>query len=208
MTKKKEAIVAAPSIDIEFVARHKSIALGLQSLASSGPLETADDELGLDGLRKNAAKLADELDEKRTSITKPILESKRRVDELFQPVIKALKEAESIARRRLEAFALKRLEDERKALLAVQAAAETQDVEAIDAAFETIPEERQTTDSTLTFGWDYSIVDIAKIPDPYTARVLNVPVLEAFLKTHEGDKPPNIPGLSFKRVAKLRGKRK
>lgn len=47
---------------------------------------------------------AQALDEKRTSITRPILEAKRRVDEVFMPPIKALRGAAAKLREALSAY--------------------------------------------------------------------------------------------------------
>jgi hypothetical protein len=49
-----------------------------------------------------------ELEAKRTAITRPILDAKRKVDELFQPVLAPLAAAESVLRQKIGAYTVER----------------------------------------------------------------------------------------------------
>lgn len=144
-----------------------------------------------DVLKATKRKIKD-LDDKRTGITKPLLEAKRRIDDLFMPAITAYKEAERILKTKIGAYAAER-EQERAA--AMQQAADQ--YAAGGSPTDPIPEPARVQGVTTRQVWDFRVEEPDKVP-----RELCSPdptkIKEAIWYADTPHNPPQaIPGVVF-----------
>lgn len=138
---------------------------------------------------KQAKDQSDALETKRTSITKPILESKRGIDALFSPAIGYYDEIERVLKEKVANFTqLQRMQQQQ----AMAQAAQTYQQGGIPT--QVIPQVATAQGVTVREGWTYQIVDEAAVP-----RALCSPdsrKISAYLP--QGDAlPPTIPGIQF-----------
>lgn len=107
-------------------------------------------------LVKSAKERWKDLETKRTSITKPLLEAKRGVDQLFKPVLDQYAEAEQVLKAKIGAYAAQR-EAERAAAMQASAA----EYQAGGTPTEMIPEPPKTAGITTRQLWDFTV----ELPD-------------------------------------------
>jgi hypothetical protein len=132
----------------------------------------------------------DELEEKRTSVTKPLLAAKRAVDDLFKPVQDSCKAVISACTRRLEDHA-RALRAEREAALAALPTAPTEQTAAlvsIVTASEPMPDEVKVR-TVLVF----ELVDFSLVPDAF--KCLNESEIKRHIRETAGTQ--QIPGLNI-----------
>lgn len=133
------------------------------------------------------------LDERRTAITKPLLASKRQVDELFAPALTALKEIERALKEKIGTYTLQQTG------AVVQA---MQDTAAAYAAggtpTEAIPELPTAKGITVRASWDFEIVNPAEVPrelcSPDPAKIQQA----IWYADTPHTAPRAIPGIVFK----------
>lgn len=140
------------------------------------------------------------LEDRRTAITKPLLEAKRRVDDLFTPVKSVLIQCEAVLKSKIGGFVLAREQQRRE--LAAKSAAEYQ---AGGTPTDIIPAPAQASGVSVRAVWDFEITDAAAVPRDLCAP--DVRLIKARIPK-DGD-PPQIPGVRFfqrGQVAASRGK--
>lgn len=133
------------------------------------------------------------LDERRTAITKPLLASKRKVDDLFAPSLSALKEIERVLKEKIGAYAVQQTQAAATAMVttaAVYAAGGT--------PTEAIPEIPTAPGISTAIYWDFEIVNPAEVP-----RELCSPDPEKIQRAiwyadTPHTEPRHIPGVVFK----------
>lgn len=184
MTSTALAIPDQVRSELAVEARDTSAALArLEAMVLDGPGALA---LAVDLLRL-AKDRRTELEEKRTSITRPMNEAKRAVDALFAPVTKPLERAEAILRSKIAAYQIAQTERTEAAMLEVAAGSSTALV---------VPD-AMPDGVTVRELWDYEVTDEAAVP----ARFLSVDDSKvrkhmAFADT-ERTPPVAVPGLRF-----------
>ena len=142
----------------------------------------------------------DEIDSKRTSITKPLLTAKKAVDDLFGPALKPLKEAEKLLREKLGEF-VDRVESERSTLLGTVASSNEREQVLARAHELEVP---SVEGVSVSVEWTGGVVDEAAIP-----REFMIPDIKALEKaTQAAGCDPGIPGWEASPRSTLRVSRK
>ena len=139
----------------------------------------------------------------RTSITKPLLAAKKAVDDLFAPVLKPLKEAEGILKRKLSAYvdAISKHRVETMGAMGAAGSQEDRDALALQLADLEVPVVAGV--SVLT-AWTGEVMNEQDIPREYLMP--NMKMLEDVTKAMGTD--PNIPGWRAYPETSLRVSRK
>ena len=142
-------------------------------------------ELASECLTELKAKL-DLVEETRTSITKPLLEAKRKVDALFKPISTGLKTSLDIVRGRLGTYtAQQRIEAQR--LLEEASQSEPEDAAALVAA----SNRAQADAPSVREVWRFEIEDASKLPSQFL--VPDEKAIGAVVRSQKGN--AKIPGV-------------
>lgn len=173
----------------------------IATLASFEP-ETPAQEAWLSQVLETAQVALKATDAERTEITKPILESKRNVDEAFKPLLDVLAQVKQLCSTKLSVLAQRRLAAQQEALrLAAEAASDGNMEAASEALVAAQPAERVSA-SRETEGWDFEVVDFAKLDDSY--KLVDDKALKALCKAHaKKTQPPKVDGVVFKRTVSV-----
>jgi hypothetical protein len=138
-----------------------------------------------------------ELEEKRTSVTGPILEAKRTVDEWFKPVQGPLKEAERILKEKISAYILARKAANEAAMLAAASAAQAGDGEAALVHVGAIQDAPRVAGISVKEVWDWEVENLDEVPREFL-MLDERKVREAIWYADTQNTPPRpIPGLRF-----------
>jgi len=106
------------------------------------------------------------LEDKRKSVTQPLLAIKREIDSWFKPVVDQWREAEKDLKAKMLAHASKVAEANRKAQLAA-VAADTPE-EAV-TALQAISEKPKATGVHTVKRWTYEVIDVTSVPEEFLA---------------------------------------
>lgn len=171
-------------VEVQTAAQDANEAL---DLIRSFPCETADDEAAIAGFVREFRAREKAIDEKRTKVTKPLLQAKKEVDALFAPVLEALKQAQAICRAKL-ADAEARRATERARALAVAVASPS--VATLAAAAQETPKPAGVGYRT---SWNFTVNDIDQVPREY--MTIDWSKINITAQGFTGDTPPPpIPG--------------
>ncbi len=133
------------------------------------------------------------LDERRTAITKPILDSKRRVDDLFKPALVALKEIEDTLKDKIGAYT----SSQRKAQEAEMMTSAAEHQAGGMPTFE-IREVPTAKGVSVQEHWDFEIVNPDLVPREYCSPD-PAKIRAAIWYADTPRNPPRpIPGIEFK----------
>lgn len=198
----KLAKTTAPVVDVVKLASYTDQAKGLITVLTEAPCSTPAEEAWFSESLSAVRGLIKGLDDERTSITKPILESKRRVDELFAPAVKPLQQCETIIRSKLQAAATARFQAAQAARLAADVAAAHKMYEEVVDILAAMPEAVATSGSSARGVWVGEVVDFSALPDKF--KEVNYRAL-AELAKGEGEPAP-VPGVTWRLEAKVRAK--
>lgn len=142
------------------------------------------------------------LEEERENLVRPLIDDKAKIDGVYRETrspIEAFKAfcSEQEAKLELEAQAAQHAAREIARL-----AAASGDAEGCLAALAAVPEADKTAGSRTTMGWDFEIVDKEAVPEIY--KTVDEKLIKASCKAFaKSEVPPNIPGIVFKRSAKV-----
>lgn len=143
----------------------------------------------------------------RLTITEPMNKAKRAIDALFSQASKPYEDAKELLKGRLAAIATERLRLEREAreahakALAAVASGEVDPVFAMVVAPAPAPRVA-IPNASITNAWDWDLLDIAMVPPEYLA--LNPATMKAYVARYKNSETiPEIPGIAFKRIAKV-----
>ena len=164
------------------------------SKAQAFVVKVSDDETKAYDILRQIKERINLIEEKRTSITKPLNASLKAANTLFKQLSDPLKEADSIIRQKILAFRQKQEEIAvrkqeqlcEKANAALEAGDEAK-AEKLQAKAENIT--ANVGNSLVQKRWTYEIVDIRKIP--YKYLTVDSPIITQDIKAGERD----IPGL-------------
>lgn len=163
---KKTSIVPAGP-DVARLADQKRQASELVDFLRAAPCESPAEESWFSASLSSVRGLLKGLEDERTSLTKPLLESKRRIDAMFTGTTTPLKQAEGVIREKLAGAARLRLAAETAARLAAEtAAAEGRHADVIDA-LASAPDAVSTSGSSARVVKKWRVVDFARVPDEY-----------------------------------------
>lgn len=202
----KEITLVLP-VSVETLSRDQSKAEALaESLAAFKVTSAEEYALADDMLGEVARRLAAVVN-MRKGATKPLYTYIHTVEAWFRPYVRALEKCEGLLKGSMGAFRVAREAEEREARELAAKAAESGDagalVEALTAATEAgaKPEARSST----RFMW---AVDTYNVREMDRAHLIpNMPLLEAHARSHKGDTPPVVTGVTFKRVVQIGAKK-
>lgn len=162
--------------------------------ARDWPCETAEEQSEVTTMLSMVQARLAAIEATRTSITKPLLDAKRRVDELFRGLSEPYELTKESLKSKLAAAAMRH----RAALAAATEAAIAGD----DPVFAPVV----AAPPALAWEWSYSVDDLGKVPRDYLT--LDSAAVRAFMSTYrKSDVIPQVPGLSFTRVPKVVARR-
>lgn len=149
-------------------------------------------------------KIAD-IEKLRLTISQPMHEAKKAVDALFAKAAAPYKATKELLKDRLEKVLTERATTERLAreahqrLLAAQVAA---NVPVTALAPVPLPPTPVVPNSSTSFEWEWDLLDIASVPQEFLA--LNHATMKGYAnKYKKSETIPEIPGIAFRRVAKV-----
>jgi len=149
----------------EMASESKSVA---EVCAQTMALEVVDDEsheLAAEACRYVKAQVK-VLEEKRKSVTRPLLAVKREIDSWFKPVVAQWQEAERDLKAKMLDY-VKQVQEANRQAAAAAAAAETAE-EAV-TALQTIADKPQVKGVHEVKRWTYEVIDVTSVPESYLA---------------------------------------
>lgn len=170
-------------------------------------IDTPEEYSAVDAVLSEVVRRKDAALEMRKSATGPLYKATKTIEGWFAPVVAALTALESRLKDGMGSY---RLEQERKAREARELAAQAADtgdagalVEALTVATEAA--QPPAGRASVGFSWVVERVNADMLPDewwcPDTVKI------EAVAKAHKGDDAPVIPGVVFKRTARVGARR-
>ena len=144
-----------------------------------------------------------QIEKVRQTIAKPMTEAKRAIDNLFNAASKPYEDAKDLIKGRLAALATERLRLEREVREAhakALAAASPTEVLALPAPAPVA--QPALANASVAYAWDWDLLDIAMVPPEYLA--LNPATMKGYVARYKNSETiPEIPGIAFKRIAKI-----
>lgn len=133
------------------------------------------------------------LEARRTAITKPILASKRAIDDLFMPVLSALQDAERILKQKMGRFTLQREQERRALMVAAATQHQTMTLAGQQAPPLVIPAPAVAQGVSVRAVWDCEVTNSELVPRQYC--VVDERLIRAQIPK---DGPPQpIPGVRW-----------
>lgn len=127
----------------------------------------------------------EEVEKKRTSITKPLNQALREVNNLFRPLKQALEKSEKLLKYKIAEYQQEQEKENARRLIE---AAQSDSPEEAQEALSSIQSTTSPKGVNVRYKWKAKIVDESKIPRKYL--VPDVSLIEA-------DAPNKIPGVEF-----------
>jgi hypothetical protein len=157
---------------------------------------TLADELLSDVARRKADVLA-----MRKSATGPMYVAVKTVEAWFRPLVTALEASERALKTGMGAYRLACAEREREARELAAKAAETRDAGALVEALTVATEAgaKPQGKATARYVWAVESCNLPAMSREFL--VPDMPALETLARTHKGDEPPIVPGVTFVRRA-------
>lgn len=128
------------------------------------------------------------LETERTSATKPLLATKRKIDEWFKPAKAALTEAEKLLKGKMSAYLVEADQAKAKALVC-----DTTEVPAEASTGKGVSAKRK---------WTWRVADITKVPEEYLVKVVHTQAVDDAIADRGGQ--VNIPGIVIEEEFDLR----
>ena len=162
---------------------------------------TSDDDFHFaSDILKSAKTVEKEIEQKRVSVTKPILDAKRNADALFKPNLDKLKEIDAVLRKKIGDY-LARVEAERVAVM--HKSAET--FNAGGTPVEIIPERPEAKGISSRAVWAFEVTDPDLVPRQFCSPdVDKIKASRDWSAYNEHFPPPPIPGIRFFQEQKVR----
>lgn len=197
-------IAKAPAnVDVLKLVSYKAQGAALVEFLEGQPCTNAAQETWFSEQLSAVRGLIKGLEDERTSVTKPMLEAKRHVDELFAPATAPLKRCEVVIRGKLADVARMRFQADADARrLAADAAAQGDHLGAM-AALAEAPDAIRTLGSSARATWIAAVRDFRLVPDEF--KVINDRALAQAAKGSDGEPAP-IPGIEWVLDATVRAK--
>jgi hypothetical protein len=140
-----------------------------------------------------------ELDERMREITRPLNEALKSTRDLFRPALDAYGEAEAILKQKIAAAHAAIAAENRRAMLAAQAAMQAGDVRAAALATATIAEKPEVEGVRTRETWTFRVVDARLVPREFL--VIDEKKIRAHVAEH-GDSRP-IPGVAIEKTTQV-----
>jgi hypothetical protein len=156
---------------------------------------TADHIVVASGLLQYVKGEWSRIEDQRTSITKPLLEAKRKIDGMFSEALSALVESESVLKRKIADAHLAIQQQNLLAQQAAQAHLQQGDARAAAVASQGIQTMQAPAGVRFADAWTYRIVDASLLPRQFLTADLKK--IAAHVKTHGLGMP--IPGVTVEK---------
>lgn len=160
--------------------------------------ESVQDQEFLGSVLRQVVDAFDRIDVRRQAITSHLLAAKRGVDQLFKPILSALETGEQILREKIVQGEAARLARNDLLLSQGQVAIQQGQVDLAKASFGQIDSSKPNGIS-FRYGWEPSLENIDQVPKEFLT-VNWAAVKEHISKFRHDSSPPEIPGLSFRRL--------
>lgn len=154
-----EAIVLAKAATEKFAENNDAITM-IRDLPVTNDAEASFASEGVQQLKEWYA----ELEKERTSITKPINEGLRRLNDHFRPMKTALEEAERAVKARIAGYLA---DKQRRNTAAIEAAAAAATAEQAERALATVSPVEAPRGTSVRYQWVAEIVDASLLPREY-----------------------------------------
>jgi hypothetical protein len=136
----------------------------------------------------------------RQVLVRPLIDDKARLDKIFKEAAAAPERTKTLIKGKLAAAAEAALALQQAAHETARLAAQAGDHEAVALALESAPEVGGS------FVWEIESVDVKVLPEEYW--VVDYAKLEALAaESRKSEKPPAVPGVTFKRTARVSARR-
>lgn len=169
------------------------------------PCNTPEEEQTCSHLLTMTRDIVKELEAQRTAITKPLLDAKRGIDNLFRPARQPWEHIESVIRSKIQVFRQARLEAEQAAKEAAYALAAQGQTEQVTEVLATVPVRHETVGIGEGREWTFGVKDKTLVPEEFKA--VDHSAVKIWLKQYKNSEVvPEIPGLVFRRVATVRAR--
>jgi hypothetical protein len=140
------------------------------------------------------------LEAERQVLVRPLIDDKARLDKIFKEAAAAPERMKTLIKGKLAAAAEAALALQQAAHETARLAAQAGDHEAVALALESAPEVGGS------FVWEIESVDVKVLPEEYW--VVDYAKLEALAaESRKSEKPPAVPGVTFKRTARVSARR-
>ena len=155
--------------------------------------DTEDLELATDVL-KDVKRNLKEITAQKESATKPINQALLQIRSWFKPALDVLEATERMLKSRIEDYHKRVEEQSRRAMAETAAASQAGDFDGAHEAAKGIVTVPKIDGVSLSYTWDYEIVDLSQVPRDYLA--LDHSKVRIYLRGKK-EEPAPIPGLKF-----------
>lgn len=196
------SILVSPEVQAETRGEHTQAQETLAALRA-WPCETPADESALAEILQAIKGKWKVLEDKRTTVTKPLNAAKRAVDALFKPALDALADAETIIKTKLAEAQSRRLEANARAMEAAKAAGMAGNSQGAGQALAALDLTKAPAGTHYRYTWDFTVEDLDQVPrewlsvDHSKVRIY----LRQFQNSEVIPDPARVPGLRFFRDA-------
>jgi len=149
----------------EMASESKSVAEVCTQAMALVVEDEASHELAAEATRYAKAQIK-LLEDKRKSVTQPLLAVKREIDSWFKPVVAQWQEAERDLKAKMLGY-VKKVQEANRQAAAAAAAAETSE-EAV-TALQAIADKPQVKGVHSVKRWTYEVIDVTSVPEQYLA---------------------------------------
>jgi len=153
-----------------------------------------DYEVVAEGL-KEVKRIYKELEERRKTVSKPLLEAKRNLDSWFKPATDLLLRTERDLKRKINEYTRKKKEQSKLAMEAAAKASREGDFDAAHEASKQIVELPTASGITVTSYYDYVVEDFDQIPREFLC--VDHSAVNIHIKNAGKSKPKAVPGIRF-----------
>jgi hypothetical protein len=184
----------------------RSEALTALEILKARPCETPEHEQFFSDARLRAKLIAEQIEEKRTAITRPLLAAKNGVDDLFTPTRRAWESIADLCKSKIQAAQQARLEAAARAREeAMRLAAEAAPPVQVAQALARVPETSTPQGVSVGAEWVVDSYDFDQIPREWLT--IDWSKVKIHCAAHKkSEHIPPVPGLTFKRQATVRGR--
>ncbi len=189
----------------EEIRTHYTSAQGTLEALEAWPCETVKDEQDLGEMLGAVKGQFNAWEEKRTSITKPLLEAKRAVDSLFKPMLDTLARAERIIKDKLAAAHVRRMEANAAAQAQAGQLAQAGNPQAASQELAKVQVVQAPPGVQFQEGWDFTVEDLDAVPRAWLS--VDHSKVRIYLRDYSKSQTvPPVPGLRFFRSPIVKSK--
>lgn len=208
------AVIPALALPADFAEKHRDMLALAATYADPGTIDSPDEYAIVDSGLQRLARALDQWVAKRQATVGAMRKVVSSVEGEFRPGVKALEAAMSACKAAMGAFKIAEAEREREARAKALEAAQTGDAEALTEALTdasvAASGAHATGTATVATRWVIERIADDLLPAQYWKRVHDDAAIAAEIERQgglSGDEPPVIPGVIFKREARVGARR-